>query len=72
MKIRLIDKADHNYLDLHLYIPTFIINKLFEEKHNITHISFDTKLYWETEEIGWQLVFKVLGFGICLNRQYSY
>jgi hypothetical protein len=32
-----------------------------------------TEISWSIEEeIGWVLTFQILGFGICINRQWSY
>lgn len=76
MKIRLLDIEDFNYLDLYLTTPTIWINKkfttIFDENNKATVLEFNTKISYETSDIGWCFVVKLLGFGIKLNRQFSY
>lgn len=76
MKISLFNKKAFDYLDLYLTVPIISINKkfqtIFDENDKITVLEFNTKISYETSDIGWCFVIKVLGFGIKLNRQFSY
>lgn len=76
MKIRLINKSYYNYLDLELLVPVVYVNKNYTDsldgKGSLSVIEFNTKLAYDTNEIGWAFVISLLGFGIKLNRQFSY
>ena len=78
MKIRIYQHKEQcfNYLDLFLCIPIIEINKCrlntFEEYSYTTQICMNTKICWSKEDVGWYFCFVILGFGIALNRQYSY
>lgn len=68
---------DWNHLRVWLMFPRLQINEDFDYmtiEREVTRFELDlpTHIHWASEKDFWTVSVRVLGFGITVNRQYSY
>jgi hypothetical protein len=73
-----IRKVWYNIFSIELLIPSIEIGRcvpdesLIDELVDIFNIKFDTNIKFIKKDYYWNFNIKILGFGICIYRQWSY